>query len=293
MMEIRPLKIAVIGGDDRAPEAARVLMERGAVCTFYALEQAGVCRSADALRCEEPYLLFEALSNADAVLLPLPVSRDGQTVFSPLSAVRLPLPDLAAALPQNCLVAGGRIPPILLERSSRSLDLLSDPAFSAANALPTAESAIALALLRHPGVLASSRCAVLGFGNIGSILAQKLSALGADVTVFARRPESRLAASSFSLSAFDFDALPALLPSFDLLFNTVPAPIIDLPAALSVSPDALYLELASPPFGLTPAARRALRCPCLDAPGLPGRYSPRFAGALIADCLLSSLYQKE
>jgi len=282
-------KIAVIGGDARAIEAARALMARACRVTLFALDGASVCSCAAARVCEEPYLLAEALASADAVLLPVPVCRDGVNLFAPFASSPLPLRRLTPSLPPGRLIVGGRLPRELAALPGPALDLLENEDFARANALPTAESAVGLALLHHPGVLSGASCALLGYGRINSLLAPRLAALCAKVTVFARSPAARASAASAGFAALPFDDLPAASPSFDFIFNSVPAPVVSPTAARALPPDALYIELASPPGGVAPEVLPLLRCSVLPAPGLPGKYSPRYAGALIADFLLSAL----
>ncbi len=59
-----------------------------------------------------------------------------------------------------------------------------------ANAVPTAEGAIQIALEELPITLHGARALVIGYGRLGKALAQRLDGLGARVTVAARSWEA-------------------------------------------------------------------------------------------------------
>ena len=90
-----------------------------------------------------------------------------------------------------------------------------------ANAFPTCEGALQLAMEQTAFTLQNARCLVIGAGRIGMLLARKLYALDAQVTVSARctRDFARIAAAG--LHALDTRRLTGHLAGFDLIFNTV------------------------------------------------------------------------
>ena len=78
-----------------------------------------------------------------------------------------------------------------------------------------------------------------------------------------------------------------------MIFNTVPAKVLDRETLSAMPCDTLVIELASAPGGLDPegAKEAALRCglQIIRAPGLPGRYAPQDAGRAVAECILETL----
>ena len=63
---------------------------------------------------------------------------------------------------------------------------------------------------------------LLGFGPVGQALGVRLAALGANVTVCARRAEQRALAESLGLRGAELARLAVLAPAFDTVVNTVP-----------------------------------------------------------------------
>ena len=69
------------------------------------------------------------------------------------------------------------------------------------------------------------------------------------------------------------------LSQFRVVFNTVPAPILDRQALLKTDPSCLLIELAS---GMVPVQERQY----IRAGGLPGIYAPETAGTVIGKTIL-------
>ena len=172
------------------------------------------------------------------------------------------------------------------ERTGASVfDLYGSEPMTTLNAIPTAEGAIRLAIDASSITLHGARSLVLGFGRVGKILAQKLHALSADVTVAARKPAERALAQAMGMRTSGLGAGLCGLGEADFLFNTVPAPVLTPQQLEAVNPACLLIELASKPGGLPEEACRARGLHYHFAPGLPGLCAPETAGRLYADCI--------
>ncbi len=169
--------------------------------------------------------------------------------------------------------AGGHIVAPPAER--RGVPYYDDPIYLLQNAALTAEAAAELLMRRASRAVTGMRVLVTGYGRVGSLLAEKLAALGARVTVADRSPVRRAEAQARSLDAVPFDEIS---PSWDAVMNTVPAPVLrgDYGGALCV-------ELASAPGGW------ADDTPVLKSRGLPGLYAPRAAADILAEALYRAL----
>ena len=88
-------------------------------------------------------------------------------------------------------------------------------------------------------------------------------------------------------------ALPALLPGFDAVINTIPAPVLPRTLLQRLPAGALIIDLASLPGGTDFAAAEELGLHAEHALALPGRCAPQTAGALIAQTVLAILEERE
>ena len=153
----------------------------------------------------------------------------------------------------------------------RGIPYWADPVYAVENAALTAEGAVWLAMRRSDRALAGQSGLVVGYGRIGRLLAGRLAALGVHVTVDARSAEARAEASAGGHNSVDINNIP---PSFDIVLNTVPAPVLTGSYGASIC-----LDLASSPGGWGDDT------PVLKAPGLPGIYAPRSAADVMANAV--------
>lgn len=166
------------------------------------------------------------------------------------------------------------------ENNWKTYRILDDEQFALENAELTAEGALYFAARQSDSALRRSRCLVIGYGRIGRALTDRLRALGAFVTVAARREESRREAGENSVDTRD---IARALPGMQLIFNTVPWPLLGESELCHVPRSALLMELASAPYGIDLQAAREQGLRVSLESGVPGRYCPRSAAQLILD----------
>ena len=172
-------------------------------------------------------------------------------------------------------------------------DLYGTEPMTTANAIPTAEGAIQLAMDHAPITLHGAQALVIGFGRIGKILARKLHGLSACVTVAARRPTDLALAEAMGLQTDLTGKYIHGLSQYDFIFNTVPAPVLTEEQLDALRGDCLLMELASLPGGFSQEYCREHNINYLFAPGLPGRCAPKSAGAIYAQNVLDDIRKEE
>ena len=274
-------KIALIGGDSRQIHAAATLEKAGLSPFVYGNDGAANAGFT------APYTIKETLEGAAAVVLPIPSVRKKGQINAPHSETETKLESVWEHLMPNTTVflyGKANCPP---PSGVPAVDLAEDETLLIENAAITAEAALALAIQESGKVLSSANCAVVGYGRIGKVLCRLASAWGASVTVVARQGRSGSLAQKDGFSVRD-PGEAALFSQADLIFNTVPAAILNEKSFQSVLPSALYLELASAPGGI---CREAKLPPIrqINAQGLPGNYCPKSAGIALANCVLGHL----
>lgn len=234
----------VIGGDPRQMTLAQSLWEDGHTVHTYALEESG----------ESP-LHAGSLENAhlaDCVILPLP-ALDGGKINAPLCRSDLPLSETLDALRPGQLLCAGRVSPLLQQEAARReltlVDYFEREELAIANAVPTSEGAIQIAMEELPITLHNAKVLVIGYGRLGKVLARQLRGLGAHVSVAARSYPDLAWAQVWSYGVEHSDQLSGWLCAYDLIVNTVPAPVLDREALHDLKPGCLVIDLASKPGG--------------------------------------------
>ena len=285
------MRFAVIGGDKRTEHLAALLLRDGHRLRSFALERAALSPEISRESC-----LQSCVYGADCVLLPLPAERGGR-LHAPLSAEELGMPALIEALwPGQLLIGGGlqeETVTAALRGGLRVADLLRQPALAVGNAALTAEGAIGRLIEHSERALWSGRALVLGWGRIGRILALRLSALGAAVTVAARSARDRAMAEALGCAAADYAGLDGILGDFDFIVNTVPARVLTEGMLCLIRPDALLLELASPPGGFDRTLAQNIGLHAVAAPGLPGETAPEAAALLLRQAVYAAIEETE
>ncbi len=278
-------RVAVLGGDMRQVHLARLLQEDGwPVCTWGLERGEGIA----------PAPLEQALT-ADIVILPLPVCR-GRELHLPLTDSRLDSEALWFRLSQDQLLLGGMVGSLgqrlWLKHGLTMLDYYQREEVQILNAVPTAEGAIQRAMEATDITLSGAACLVTGYGRSGRVLAHRLQGLGAAVTVAARSSADRAWGRAFGLRTVSYGELAGQMAAFDLIFNTVPAVVLDASLLAETAPGCVLLELASPPGGIDRAAAERLERKVIDAPGLPGRVAARTAAGVIRQSIYHILEER-
>uniref|UniRef100_UPI004028AF93 NAD(P)-dependent oxidoreductase n=1 Tax=Gemmiger formicilis TaxID=745368 RepID=UPI004028AF93 len=258
-----PKTFCVVGHDARQQAAARVLRRAGY----------GVTAADNA-------------AAADYILLPMSQGRVSDEVARALQGAG-----------QGTLILAGR-PGMPVRMAAREaglplIDYFLRPELECLNAVPTAEGCLELLLRLRERTIWESGFLVLGYGRVGRAVARRLVLLGGRVTVAARSPEQRANARCAGCRAAPLTALPTLLPDFDAVINTVPAPVLPRTLLQQLPGGALIIDLASLPGGTDFAAAEELGLHAEHALALPGRCAPQTAGALIAQTVLAILEERD
>ena len=212
------------------------------------------------------------------LVLPLPV-RAEPAELSPL---------LTLLGPGKTLLGGrlGELKKPLEATGASVLDYFEDESLICTNAALTAEGAVFVLMNHCSAALSGLPVLVCGWGRIGKLLAGKLRALGAKVTVSARKGKdlAMLRAAGFSvIRSGDARALPGCRA----VFNTVPAAVYTPEQLALAHPQCIFIDLATASGLRAPEGREIL-----TAPGLPGLYAPETAGRLIGKTLLRLLKEE-
>ena len=281
MMNIK--RLLTVGGDERMLYTSQSLSEKGfEVEVFADLPPEGF-----KLNSTGEKSIDSAAARADAVILPLPVSRDSIH----LNSCSLTLSELSATLERGQTVFAGMMDGGLkssfFKKGIRVFDYFEREELAVNNAVPTAQGVVRIAMENMKITLHNSHCAVTGYGRTAKVLNNMLSALGAEVTVAARKCSDLAWARTQGLNAVYINELETIAPSLDLLVNTVPSLVIDCGILSKLNRECLIIDIASAPYGTDFACARELGLSVIVPGSLPGKTAPKTAGEIIADAIVN------
>jgi len=290
-LDLRGIRIAVLGGDQREAILISKLTELGAEVRASGLPREMLPEKVAAVSSAE-----EAVENVQAVILPLPGTGPDGLVYSAFSSHPLYFTEEAAKkLHPKTLVIIGKARPFLREWSRQHqftlLEIADVDELAILNSVPSAEGAIQIAMQETPITIHSSQSWVLGFGRLGKTLARMLKALGAHTTVCARKPADLARIWEMGCRGLPFSELTKEIGTAEIIFNTVPALVLTEEVLQRCQREALIVDLASAPGGTDFAAAKRLGIKAVLAPGLPGKVAPKTAGKILAAVVPSLIYE--
>lgn len=280
------MKLFIIGGDLRMHGVAELFLKEGIFVSGFGL----------APHIPAAESIAAGVKDADAVLMGLPVSRDGKTVFAPFYEGEISYRDLAPLaeyrVPVLCGMPDARLAAQFLETGVLYEDYFLREELAVRNAIPTAEGAIMIAMQEMPITLHGAKCLITGFGRIGKYLAICLKALGASVTVAVRRESDLAWLEAFDIDGIRIASIKEVADTLDLLINTVPHPIIDETVLSRMQKTACIIDLASGTGGVDMESAKKNRLSFHRALSLPGKVAPKTAGAYIYKTVKTILEEK-
>lgn len=285
------MNFAVIGGDMRQAKLAELLHEDGHTVNAFAVDKLKIEK---VTRREK---LSEAIADADCIVLPLPATSSEGVINTPFSGMILTARQVFSLVSPGQTVCAGRVDAGLKELAAavgaKLYDYFAREELTVANAASTAEGAVQIIMEETPRTLLGANCLIIGYGRIGKILAHRLNAMGAKVTVSARKCSDFAWIKAFGYNTENSEKLDGKLSGYDVIINTVPAKILDERRLAQLSKRCLCLDLASKPGGIDFQAASRLGVHAVWALSLPGEVAPETAGMCIKDTIYNILREKE
>lgn len=260
-------KTVIIGGDERFLHLYKKLKEKG-----LNIETLGLFPDDNA-----------DLKNADVVILPIPASRDKVHITAPLTKREILVEDVKRQIPENTLILSGGNP----FDNRKVTDYLKLDDYAILNAVPTAEGAIAYAIENTKKTLFGSRVLVIGFGRVGKVLANRLFALGAKVTVSARNSFDKGLIKAFGYDFSETVSLNNDTKGYDVIFNTIDLSVLENKSLKTVSPE-LVIDLSTK-GGIDLDFAESLGIKAVKLPALPAKTAPCTAAEILFDTIYNLL----
>ncbi len=276
----------LVGGDLRQVKLVELLQNDGNTVHTAGLEQS-------LPQLEQQSQSMDA-ARAHCVILPLPVEKNG-ILHAPLSNKTIEIEEILEQLHSGQVLCGGLVSEAVKaeteRRGLRLFDYYAREECKIANAVPTAEGAIQVAMENMPTTIHASRALVIGFGRVGKLTAHRLQALGARVTVAARRCEDWAWAQAYGYDIEDLLHLQYWMGGYDLIINTVPVQILQHEHLERIRSGAFLIDLASEPGGFDSNLARNLGISAVSLPGIPGKSAPTTAAKAIRDAVYNILHE--
>ena len=273
------MKIGVFGGDKRMLFAAKAFLQNNcevAIAGFDSLMSLCEIRVCS---------IEEAASWCELAVLPVRPVKDG-FLNTPFSHERIGIRELLRMLSEKPIYSGCA-KQLQAYTSGGVYDYTIDEGFLYRNAELTAEGALGILLNDYEGAVMDARILVTGFGRIGKMLTRMLGALGADVTVAARKASDRALIRLYGMGAADYPDLR--YGEYDIIINTVPAPVINAKAVDEMKEEVFLIDLASLPGGVDFERAQERGITAIHALSLPGKTAPLAAGAIIKDTIMKRI----
>ncbi|MGI6449798.1 MAG: dipicolinate synthase subunit DpsA [Desulfitobacteriia bacterium] len=276
------VRLAVIGGDDREIYLIPELQRLGAKVIGLGLEKSPLGNTI-----EHAENLLDIVKKADALLFPMFGTDERGLVKAKYtnSPIILSHEALEAIPPGVPLFIGWARPALKMAAQILNIPLVeinNRDDLAILNSIPSAEGAIQMAIEATNITIHSSESFVLGVGRTGITLIHMLKGIGARVTAVARKSADLARAFEMGVKVIDYSQLETEISKADIVFNTVPALVLNRNILEEMPREAVIIDLASIPGGTDFEYAKKLGIKAQLAPGLPGIVAPKTAGRILA-----------
>lgn len=264
------MNILILGGDERNLYLTKKLISSGYGAKWCCAEKYGdiAFENAD---------VKEGIRMSDAIVLPLPLTKDGETLNCPYGKEKISLDEIKTYIKDKKVFTS--------DSGIDGINYFSDKGVTIENARLTAVGFLSELLKAEKSDIMGKNALVTGFGNVSECVCKILTDNGVRVFVAARDPVQRHKASVSGYGTGDFAEAEKIISDFDYIVNTVPSKVISDNALSKIRADSLYFELAS--FVLKETEKYQFAY--IDCRGMPGKHTPKGAGEVIADFIRSEL----
>ena len=271
-------RVLVMGGDKRFLYLSQILKEKGCAVKTFGTDGAHGTYDMNSFE--------EEVKGADVIILPIPYTKDGITVNTPLSDECFYLSKIYENVKSDALIFGGIVgDKYLPPKDLNFYDYAKREDFAYLNAVPTAEGAIEAVMKQMPVSISGANALVTGFGKCAKFLSLTLKSLGANVTVCARRSSDISFARVLGMRGEKISEMKKIIGTSDVIFNTVPHIIFFDEELRAIKKGCPLADIASIPGGVQKDAAKRIGVNYLFLPGLPGKYSPSTGAKIIIETI--------
>lgn len=226
-----------------------------------------------------------ALKNSKNIICPIPFTKDFININS--CNKKIYINEILENLSYKNIVFGGKIPKkfsnICKEKNIFVYDYLNNKKFVVFNSILTAEAAVASAILKNPKDMHFSNCLVLGFGNCGKLISNKLKNLCSNIFVCVEDELESAWAKAYGFLTFKLDSLMFKIEKFNYIFNTIPKNVFCKEVLANLNEDALILDIAKP------LEKKEKNVNFNYISGIPGKFKAKSSAEILVDLTLKKI----
>lgn len=286
------MKVLFLGGDKRQVEIINHLKERGHNIDVIGYNQAVFSEDIIKLELEQV-----KIDEYNVVIFPVSGVKEDFSVVSDFNHDKIILKrDFLNGLNKKALVFTG----IKTETLNEMLDvvqhdviaLMDDNDIKKQNSIPTVEGIIGDLIYNTDYTISGSNIFILGYGNVGRPLTEKLKALGADLTIGVIQYEEYKELTQNDINCIYTNnkfLMENVMSGSDIVINTVPELIINKDYLEALNKDAYVLDISSHPHGVDFDSANDLKIKNKLLLGIPGKVAPKTAGLILVNKIDSIL----
>ena len=286
------MKILFLGGDKRQLEIIKHLANKGHEIDALGYDQShfdGAIRKVTL-----PDINIEAYN---VVIFPVSGVKDDFSVVSDFTDAKVLLNDhfLDGIGTQSLIFTGimtNALDKMLKNSNKDAIALMQDSDVKKDNSIPTTEGIIGDLVFNTDYTINGSNIFILGYGNVGKTLTEKLKALGASLTVgvIALDEFESLAKNNVNcLYTNNRLLMEGVMQDSDVIINTVPELIINKEYLRVMNKDVYILDISSYPHGVDFEAANEMQIKNKLLLGIPSLVAPKTAGQILVNKIDSIL----
>ena len=292
----------IIGGDKRILYLAQDLKEEKNNIKLYGFDK---LFDNEEIFEDDDFKMAKSLNEIDKndiIISAFPMSFDGESIYAPFAKEDkiIKLDELEKILKdKNHILFAGKIPDKIKKQNENKTeqtenqtgiyDFYDDEKITILSTISTAEGAIAKAIEETEISLDGANVLVLGFGRVGKMLANKLYAMNANVYVEARKERDLAWIRALGYNSIPLTKLNENLCKMDIIFNTVPAMILDKEKLILLNRKILIIDLASKPGGVDFETCKKMKFNASLYSGIPGKVAPRTVATYLKDYIMDKI----
>lgn len=273
-------KIIIVGGDNRQIKLRECLIRHGFEVDLF--------NTGDKI---------EDISLYEYVVLPIPISKDGVSIYGSDKNFSVSIDELCCNLSPEQNVFGGMIGESVRKKFHEKgicyKDIQENENFVIGNAHLTAQGCLRLLLENTEKYIVGSKALIIGFGKVASALSMILKSLGLDVYIAARSSKQLQIAKCFGYKTLKLSNIASSICYFDYVFGTVPANVLTKDSVNLLRDDCVYFELASAPYTAKKEDFIALNKHYVFGGSLPGKYLPQASAQMLSDYILQFISRQK